>query len=162
MGIQYKIRKADEILAVLSRHDRQRSNDICRQIQKEQLRLHEAGEGLFKRCISGCEGLCCRNVIADELITLRDMIFVLAASSLNAKDLLQMADEEPLFTADCMFLENGVGPCIFPHGIRPEKCVLSFCGDDKPIAENIRAVHRGFVRLHRFLAIRKPIVLLIG
>ena len=162
MGIRYKIQTADDILARLSEKERSRLDDLCRQIRKEQERLQRAGRALFERCITGCEGLCCKNVIADELITLIDFVFILAASSASAADLLPLAEEEPLFTADCMFLKNGVGPCIFPDGIRPEKCVLSFCGDDRPIAENIRSVHRGFVRLHRFLLARKPVLLLFA
>lgn len=162
MGIRYKIRKAETILQRLSSEERSGVEGICEGIKKEQLRLKKNGRSLFVRCIAGCEGLCCKNVIADELITLRDMIFILGASSLGPEDLLPLAEKESLFTADCMFLKNGVGPCIFPDGIRPEKCVLSFCGDDRPIAENIRAVHRGFARLHRFLLIRKPVLLLFA
>jgi hypothetical protein len=162
MGIHYKIRTADDILARLSVKDRRRLDGICRQIRKEQECLQRAGRALFERCITGCEGLCCKNVIADELITLRDFIFILAASSVSASDLLPLAEEEPLFTADCMFLKDGVGPCRFPDGVRPEKCVLSFCGDDQPISENIRSVHRGFVRLQRFLLLHKPALLFIA
>ena len=162
MGIRYKIRKADEVLHRLSEKERSRVHLLCDEIRKEQLRLQKEGRSLFERCISGCEGLCCKNVIADELITLRDMIFILATSSLGPDNLLPLAEKEPLFTADCMFLKNGVGPCLFPDGIRPEKCVLSFCGDDGPIIENIRRVHRGFVRLHRFLLVRKPGLLLFA
>jgi hypothetical protein len=73
-----------------------------------------------------------------------------------------LAEDEPLFTADCMFLKGGIGPCLFPDGVRPEKCVLSFCGDDAPIAANIRSVHRGFVRLHRFLLLCRPGLLLVA
>ncbi len=162
MGIQYKIRKADKILAVLSERERHRVDELCRQIREEQMRLQVAGRTLFQRCISGCEGLCCKNVIADELITFRDFFFILATASLRAEDLLPLAEEEPLFTADCMFLKDGVGPCIFPDGIRPEKCVLSFCGDDGPIAGNIRAVHRAFAGLHRYLLLRRPALLLFA
>lgn len=162
MGIRYKIRKADAVLQHLSEEERNRVDLICANVRKEQLRLQHDGRSLFERCISGCEGLCCKNVIADELITLRDMIFILAASCLRPEELLPLAEKESLFTADCMFLKNGIGPCIFPDGFRPEKCILSFCGDDKIIAENIRAVHRGFVRLHRFLLVRKPGLLLFA
>jgi hypothetical protein len=162
MGIGYKIRKAHETLHKLPEKERLRVKKLCAGIQSEQLRLMVDGKALFQRCISGCEGLCCRNVIADELITFRDIFFILAASSLSAADLLPLADKELLFTADCMFLKNGVGPCIFPDGIRPEKCVLSFCGDDRPIAGNIRSVHRGFVQLHRFLLFRNPSLLLVA
>jgi hypothetical protein len=160
MGIRYKIQTADDILGRLSVKDRRRLDGICRQIRKEQELLQQAGRALFERCITGCEGLCCKNVIADELITIIDFFFILAASPVSAADLLPLAEEEPLFTADCMFLKNGIGPCRFPDGIRPEKCVLSFCGDDQPIAGNIRAVHRGFVRLHRFLILHRPSLLL--
>ncbi len=162
MGIQYKIRKADAILRRLSPEQRQRAGQVCRNIRQEQLRLLSEGRSLFERCISGCGGLCCKNVIADELITLRDMVFILAASRFRPEKLLPLAAKEPLFTADCMFLENGTGPCIFPDGIRPEKCVLSFCGDDRPIAARIRSVHREFVRLHRLLLLYKPLSLLIA
>ena len=162
MGIRYKIHKADAVLQCLSKEERNRVDLICAGIRKEQCRLQQDGRLLFERCVSGCEGLCCKNVVADELITLRDMIFILAASSLCPEELLPLAEKEPLFTADCMFLKNGIGPCIFPDGLRPEKCVLSFCGDDRPIAENIRSVHRGFVRLHRFLLARKPVLLLFA
>ncbi len=162
MGIRYKIHKADAVLQRLSKEERNRVDLICAGIRKEQFRLQQDGRLLFERCVSGCEGLCCRNVVVDELITLRDMIFILGASSLAPDDLLPLAEKEPLFTADCMFLENGVGPCIFPDGLRPEKCVLSFCGDDRPIARNIRAVHRGFVRLHWFLLARKPVLFLFA
>jgi len=162
MGIRYKIHKADAVLQRLSKEERNRVDLICAGIRKEQFRLQQEGRLLFERCVSGCEGLCCKNVIADELITLWDMIFILAASSLCPEDLLSLAEKEPLFTADCMFLENGIGPCIFPDGHRPEKCVLSFCGDDRLIAENIRSVHRGFGRLHRFLLARKPLIFLFA
>ena len=108
MGIQYKIRKAEEVLGALSDSERQRVGDLCRQIRKEQLALQQAGRALFARCISGCEGLCCKNVIADELITFRDFFFILATASLRAADLLPLAEEEPLFTADCMFLKTAL------------------------------------------------------
>ena len=160
MGIRYKIEKAEGTLRGLAESRRKRAGDICEHIRREQLALQKTGGPLFERCISGCEGLCCKNVIADELITFRDFFFILAASSLSAEDLLPLADKEPLFNADCMFLKDGVGPCIFPDGIRPEKCVLSFCGDDRPIAGNIRSVHRGFARLHRFLLLSRPSLVL--
>ncbi len=60
-----------------------------------------------------------------------------------------------LFTADCVFLENNRGPCIFPADIRPEICITSFCTETPNASRQIGAVKWNFQKLAWFVRMRR-------
>jgi hypothetical protein len=45
---------------------------------------------------------------------------------------------ESFFPSDCIFLENGTGPCLFPDSLRPERCIISFCGVEPSVRKRDR------------------------
>jgi hypothetical protein len=61
---------------------------------------------------------------------------------------------ESFFASDCLFLKNGLGPCLFPEGLRPERCVTSFCRVEPSIEKEIGRVMGEFSRLVRFFWFR--------
>jgi hypothetical protein len=108
------------------------------------------------RCIGVCAGLCCRNVNVDQIVSVDDLVFILAAAPEYREALAShLADESPLFASDCPLLADGVGPCILPDDVRPQICLASFCDDDGPIKREIQALEEAFDRLHRLIAYRR-------
>lgn len=156
MSLAYKFRKAAQIIDALDPRERTALEAICGDIQRAQVRLLQQAQGVLRMCIEQCQGLCCRNVYPDDLITLADCVYVLVADPLRKQHLIQCLQHESMFSADCLFLENGVGPCLFPSDSRPEKCLITFCGDDRPVKPAIRVVRSHFSRLTRFIMWRKP------
>jgi hypothetical protein len=66
-----------------------------------------------------------------------------------------LRQESPIFTSDCIFLESGVGPCIFPPDVRPEVCITSFCRGDEALKKEIRRVKTCFWKLGVFVYTRR-------
>ena len=156
MSLKYKFMKAQEIIDQLRPKDRKRLERICGDIQAAEAALQTAARPLLRVCNTRCEGLCCRNIDPDSLISLEDMVYILAVDK-AVSPVIQMAleKEKPFFTKKCIFLEEGIGPCIFRVDVRPEICVTSFCFSDTPVRKEIARVKRCFFKLVWFIAFRK-------
>ncbi len=93
------------------------------------------------RCIQRCGGICRRNLQLDLVIGHWDFVFMLASNPALKEKIEECLEKEaPFFTSDCIFLENGVGPCVFPPDARPEVCLVTFCDDTSPVKREIVAV----------------------
>jgi hypothetical protein len=152
MLLNYRFKKAGQIIDNLSLEDSRRLRKICCGIQQAQDDLLTQAQSLMRRCLTACEGLCCRNVQLDQIISLYDFIYLLIiAPSLKAGISECLEKENPLYSSDCLFLKDGSGPCIFPPHVRPEICITTFCGDDTPIRAQINRLTRSHRELYRFI-----------
>ena len=152
MSLAYKFRRAERILQQMNTADRNATLRICNEIREAQAALLAVAEKQMKRCIDRCEGICCRNIELDPIISHWDLVFILALAPQirsRAHDCLQK--EDPLYRTDCVFLDGGKGPCVFPTALRPEVCVTTFCENDRPIRREIQRVKRRFAQLCRFV-----------
>ncbi len=157
MSLKCDFRKAERIVSKLDPDDLVRLKQICAEIRDAEVRLQEKSRKLMTRCIQRCGGICCRNLQIDLVIGHWDFVFILASNpALKEKIEECLEKEEPFFTADCIFLENGVGPCVFPSDARPEVCLVTFCDDISPIRREISDVKRKFFKLTWFFVLRKP------
>ena len=152
MSLRYKFKKANRIIEKLAPADLLAARTIAAEIQKAQDALLQKADGHFNRCVSICKGLCCQNIQIDQIIGLWDFVYVLLADR-SAAGLIQscLNKENRLFTADCIFLEDGKGPCLFAFNVRPEVCITTFCTSVKPVDKEIRTVKRKFVKLYLYI-----------
>ncbi len=119
-------------------------------------RLNAAAETALTRCLGACRGICCRNLQLDSVIATEDFVYILAAQpALHDRMADCLSREDPLFTADCIFLEAGTGPCIFPPHLRPEVCITSFCRSEPALEAECAEVRRAFRRLGRLVRRRR-------
>jgi hypothetical protein len=152
MSLAYKFRKAERLLKQLASEDQNGFQQLCGQIQDAQATLLASAGQQMERCINRCEGICCRNIELDPIISHWDLVFILnCAPALRPRIRDCLLREHPLYTADCVFLDNGKGPCIFPENLRPEVCVVTFCQNDRSIRREIRRVKRTFCQLSWFV-----------
>jgi hypothetical protein len=129
---------------------------LCRQIQDAERKLNAAAALRLKGCLEDCRGLCCRNLQLDAVFGISDFVYILALEPLlDARIGESIRREDPLFTSNCLFLEQEVGPCIFPPDVRPEVCITSFCRGDDALKSDIRQVKRGFWKLGLLLGFRR-------
>ena len=157
MSVTYKFNKARQIIRRMNETDLADMRNICLDIQSAQEELLRASKGIMNKCIHRCEGLCCRNVVIDEIIGLWDFVYILTLDqSIYDTASLCLENETILYSSDCIFLKDGVGPCIFPPNIRPEVCITSFCDDTAEISKEIKRVKSGFIRLGMFVKLEKP------
>jgi len=156
MSLKYKVRKAREIIDGFGPADREGLVRICQDLRTAEAELQTAARPLLEICNTRCEGLCCRNIDPDSLISLGDMVYVLAMDE-TVFPAIQAAlkEEKPFFTSKCIFLKEGVGPCIFRWDVRPEICITSFCFSDVPVSKEIARVKRRFFKLRWYIAFRK-------
>jgi hypothetical protein len=70
--------------------------------------------------------------------------------------MLDNARRERLFSADCLFLMEEKGPCLFHPSVKPERCIITFCEDTSPIRREIRSVRSAFSKLSRYTKLRRP------
>lgn len=157
MRIRYSITKADRLIRSVSGRARQQLGAICRGIQLAEDALVAGARPHFEVCMRQCGGLCCRNIYVDQIINSLDFIYVLCLAPDRFNSLIRRAEQQSLFSADCMFLENGVGPCSFGMNLKPERCIIAFCSDTETIRGEIRAVQQGFAKLQQFLMLRYPL-----
>lgn len=156
MSLRYCYKKAARILQRLSPQSRDALEVLCRQVQDAERQLNAAASLRLKGCLEDCQGLCCRNLQLDAVFGAPDFVYLLAmASSLEAKIAECLRHEEPFFTSNCLFLERGVGPCLFPPDVRPEVCITSFCRGDELLKPQIRRVKMEFWKLGFFMNISK-------
>lgn len=156
MELQKKILKAQTIIDSFHGEDRTRLLQICHEIKSAQDHLNKEAESYFKDCIQRCQGICCRNICINDVVTLLDLIYILAINQEVSPVVHTCAQSETLFTADCLFLENGVGPCVFSGSMKPERCIITFCKDIQPIKRDIKAVRSKFSKLSRYTKIKRP------
>jgi len=157
MGLTYSFKKAGKIITQLSPGDLKTLEKICQEIQTAEKALIRKAEENLVRCLKKCEGLCCRNIRLDEIISLYDFIYLLTVqNSLRSIISKCLENEDPLYPADCIFLADGKGPCIFPSNARAAICITTFCNNEAPIKREIRCVKRKFMKLNWFILTRKP------
>ena len=152
MSLGYKFRKAEHLLNKMNVQDLRGLVRICTEIQNAQEALLAAAGKQMERCIHRCEGICCRNIELDPIISHWDLVYILAlVPELRDHASESLLKEDPLYRSDCIFLQDGKGPCIFPSTLRPEVCVTTFCENDRPIRREIRQVKRLFSKLCWFV-----------
>ena len=154
MSLRYKIKRVQTILTSLDADRRASLEAVCRRIADAEQALNDAVAGDLQTC-RRCGGLCCRNVYPDDLITLMDCLFFWVRHPAGRPAIAAAVPHEPLFSADCLFLADGVGPCLLPTDARPERCITAFCGAPGA-AREIRGVRAAFGRLYRFYLCNLP------
>jgi hypothetical protein len=154
MAIGYDFRQARRFVEEIADDDREKLTALCRSIQRAEARLLEAAAPLMERCAAQCRGICCRNIQMDAVIGRGDLVYILALNPRLAPQMAACLENEPLlYAADCIFLKNGVGPCIFPDTLKPDVCLTTFCEDTAAVAREIRQLKRRFMRLDLFITL---------
>ncbi len=152
MSLRYYFAKAKRTLDRISPYDRAIIDKQCRSIRLAEEKLQSAGRSAFLRCYSGCEGLCCRNLDLDAVIGFSDFIYLLTVERQIEESIsASLENEKSFFTANCVFLMVGKGPCLFPETLRPEVCITTFCFDVPPLIKEIRQVKSQFMKLSFYL-----------
>jgi hypothetical protein len=148
MSLRHSYRQAEKILRHWPAETRPLLTHLCRRIQDAEQRLNVAAAQRLTGCLRDCRGLCCRNLHLDAVFGVPDFVYILGlAPALGSTIDGCLRHEYPLFTANCPFLERGVGPCLFPPDLRPEVCITSFCRGDEGLKPEIRRIKLGFWRL---------------
>ena len=160
MQLAKKIDRAHDMLLGLGSADRNTVQCLCEDIKAAQTVLVRNALPMFAYCKDRCKGLCCRNISMETIITLVDMIFILAVDAFDRCRLRELAVHESFFPSNCLFLRDGQGPCLFPENTKPERCILTFCVDVEPVSREIKAVKSSFSKLHRYALIRRPWVVM--
>ena len=149
MGLRHSFKTARKRIDALDGEERETLLAICRDIRHAEETLAEKAAPELANCMA-CRGLCCRNTHPADIITEWDLVYILALAPQIEEALAACVAREGFFPADCIFLENGTGPCIFPDHLRPERCIISFCRVAPSIEKEIGRVMGGFSRLIRF------------
>ena len=152
MALNKKFRAALKIIDNLTPRESSAAVRICEDIRRSEERLSLSGRGVCQKGMCKAQGLCCRNIDLDEIIQIWDFVYIFLSDGSLIEPAAERLKHEGLFAADCLFLENGVGPCFFPESLRPEVCITAFCGDDWPVRLEVRKVQDGFARLSGFFA----------
>jgi hypothetical protein len=154
MGLKHDLKAARKKLAVLDSGERETLMKMCVEIHGAQQALTEKAAPLLAQCAARCQGLCCRNIRMADIITQWDLIYILAMQPELDNRMASCLENEDLFAADCLFLENHTGPCFFPESLRPERCIISFCRVEPLVEKEIARIIKGFSRLIRFFLFR--------
>jgi hypothetical protein len=157
MGITYKIRKAKRFVDTLDENGRIALLRRCREVQAAQAQLNRACADAFSDCMARCQGKCCKNIHADEIITLLDWLFILALNGNLYQEALACGAGETFFSADCPFLKGGIGPCLFADDQKPERCIITFCRPVPSVNGPVRRVRSAFSRLWRHTFFHRPL-----
>ncbi len=143
-----RFRRAAAFLEGLDASQRARVDSACLRIKKAQQAILLRGAAYLEHCGRVCRGLCCRNLKVDEIVSLYDFILVLASAPLSADLIAERARAaKGLQNADCVFLKDGSGPCLFPEDLKPERCIASFCFSTGLIRRELSCLRRSFTRL---------------
>lgn len=157
MGIKADFEQAERIIEALCPADRVTLCKICDEIQAAEDSLLNQAESNMDRCIKACEGLCCRNIQLEAIIGVWDLVFILTVAKEYRDQMAACLENEiPFYAADCIFLKNGVGPCLLPATARAEVCLTTFCSRTEVIDREIRRVKRKFYKLGWFITTCKP------
>jgi hypothetical protein len=154
MGLDHSFKAARRKIDTLDTDERDRLAAICIDIHGAQQALTQKAAPILKSCMAGCRGLCCRNIHAADIITEWDLVYILAMAPAIGDAMSICLARESFFPSDCIFLENGTGPCLFPDNLRPERCIISFCRVEPSVEKEIGRVMGGFSRLIRFFMFR--------
>ena len=154
MGLNHSFKTARKKIDVLDAHERKVLAAICHDIHDAQKALTKKATPILARCMAGCQGLCCRNINPADIITEWDLVYILAMAPAIEDAMADCLAKESFFPSDCVFLENGTGPCLFPDNLRPERCIISFCRVESSVEKEIGRVMGGFSRLIRFFMFR--------
>jgi hypothetical protein len=150
MGLRFSFRTAKRKIDGLDADERSRLLEICEEIQHAEQALSEKAAPLLQACVDRCQGLCCRNIRPADIVTQWDLVYILAMAPQLEPAIAAGLSNENFFPSDCIFLADGVGPCLFPDDLRPERCIISFCRVEPSIEKEIGRVMGGFSRLIRF------------
>ena len=153
MGLRHSFKSARKRIDALDGEERETLLAICRDIRQAQAALTQKAAPFLANCMA-CQGLCCRNIHPAEIITEWDLVYLLTMAPQMEAAMADCLAAEGFFPADCIFLENGTGPCLFPDNLRPERCIISFCRVEPSIENEIRLVMGGFSRLIRFFMLQ--------
>ena len=154
MGLSYSFRAARKKIDALDNDERRVLEAICRDIHQAQQVLSHKAAPILEGCTVKCRGLCCRNIHPADIITEWDLIYILFMAPQIEGAMADCLARESFFPSDCIFLENGTGPCLFPDNLRPERCIISFCRVEPSVEKEIGRVMGGFGRLIRFFMFR--------
>ena len=156
MNLQYKFKQATRFINDLCPAEHSTLENICKEIQGAENKLRISAEELLQRCYTACEGLCCRNLDLDAVISKEDFVYLLTnAGELRDTIAACLQNEVAFFTFDCIFLENGSGPCLFPPDVRPLTCLVTFCDDETSVKKEIAQVKKKFLKLYWFIFFRR-------
>ncbi len=147
--------QAARFIERLDPEERKALGKICADIQATQYTFLDAAAKEMAACYSGCQGLCCRNINLDAVITETDCVYIRVIAPAMGEVIEDCLRRETMFSADCIFLKNGQGPCIFPAASRPKVCLNTFCKDTTPIRREMRLLSSRFGRLSRFVIMCK-------
>jgi hypothetical protein len=153
MGLDYSFRTARKKIEGLDADERKTLLAICQDIRDAQETLTKKAAPLLANCMA-CQGLCCRNILPADIVTEWDLVYILAMAPQIEDAMAACLARESFFPSDCIFLENGTGPCLFPDNLRPERCIISFCRVEPSVEKEIGRVMGGFGRLIRFFMFR--------
>ena len=156
MELERNIEKARKLIDSMTGAQGSRLRDICRGIRTAQDRLNHKAAPFFENCMRRCKGMCCKNIHINEIINMLDLIYILSLMPQLYGSLIPIARKEQIFSADCLFLQNASGPCIFPHNVKPERCIITFCEDAAPIRNEIQSVRAKFSQLSRYTKFKRP------
>ena len=160
MGLRESYGRAHYIVQNLNPPQLRQLQEICREVQAAQKNLRRAASHMMVRCREHCEGLCCRNLHVDAVISYWDFVFIIASGNTPQEKMIECLEKEtPLFRSDCVFLYDGRGPCIFGADTRPEVCLTSFCEDTRAIAREIRNLKWAFLKINRFVLRNRPLLI---
>jgi len=156
MALGYLFGQARETLRHLAPEDQFALDGLCDRIQAAEAELRVSAAGAFDKCHTVCRGICCRNIDLNAVLDYPDFVYILNRMPEMAEKVAVCLENEPaFFAADCIFLENGTGPCIFPGTIMPEVCITTFCSYESPAKEEIRLLKWRFFQLNWFLGTLK-------
>ena len=150
MSLSHSFKSARKRIERLDAEERAQLVEICEQIHQSQQALSAKAVPILEGCMVKCQGLCCRNIHPSDIITEWDLVYILTMAPQVEEAMDACLQRERFFSADCIFLENGVGPCLFPDNLRPERCIISFCRVEPSVEKEIAQVMGGFSRLIRF------------
>ena len=148
MSTLYLFKQAVKISQKFSQDNKVTVGNACRNIQNAQKELLLAAEKSMSRCRGICKGMCCKNLYIDSIFSLWDFIFILNILP-HMQDEIRKRLESHLFlySADCPFLKNKHGPCLFPASVKGQVCIVTFCGNDEHLKRPIKKVNHLFFKL---------------
>ena len=148
MALTYAFHKARRIIGDFEKADQREAIQLCAQIQQAETLLRKSAAKNLDHCIDACQGFCCRNVHLNDIIGVADLVYLLMVAGEMAPAMEKaVAQSDPIFPRDCIFLEDGIGPCVFPMHARPEVCLTTFCSRTAALVAVIRQVKREFAKL---------------
>ncbi len=154
MSLKHAFRSARRRIDGLDSGERARLAELCADIHAAQHALSAKAVPMLTGCTAACQGLCCRNIHPSDIITEWDLVYILNMAPQIEEAMAACLQHEGFFSADCIFLENGVGPCLFPDNLRPERCIISFCRVEPTIEKEIARVMGAYSRMIRFFTFR--------